>query len=105
LLAAAPETYAPILRVAVNTGLRLGELLGLQWQDIDFEQSVLHVQRQYTLTGELTEPKTRNGIRRVPLTPEMVSFLRKHKLASKWSSDTDPLFSSAAGTPFQHRNV
>ncbi len=59
--------YSPILRTAVYTGLRLGELLGLQWHDIDLDAGVLRVRRQFTLTGELTEPKTKKGLRRVPL--------------------------------------
>jgi integrase len=33
--------YAPIIRVAIGTGLRLGELLGLEWRDIDLEHGVL----------------------------------------------------------------
>ena len=44
--------YAPLIRVALYTGLRLGELLGLQWQDIDLQEGVLHVRRQWTRTGE-----------------------------------------------------
>jgi hypothetical protein len=39
-------------------------------------------------------PKTKNGIRRVPLTPDMVGFLRKLKLASKFSQETDFVFTT-----------
>jgi hypothetical protein len=35
--------YPPLLRTALFTGLRLGELLGLQWQDVDLQECVLHV--------------------------------------------------------------
>jgi integrase len=97
--------YAPLLRTAVYTGLRLGELLGLQWQDVDFETGVLHVRRQWTLTGDLTEPKTKKGVRRVPLGGDMVAFLRLHKLASKFSQDENFVFASKAGTPLSPRNV
>jgi integrase len=97
--------YSPILRTAVYTGLRLGELLGLQWQDVDLDGGVLHVRRQYTLTGELTEPKTKKGLRRVPLGDNMVALLRRHKLASRFSQTEDFVFASRTGTPLSHRNV
>lgn len=97
--------YTPLLTTAVNTGLRLGELLGLQWGDVDLEDQVLHVRRQWTRTHEPAPPKTKAGIRRVPLVPEMVSLLRRHKLASKFSAGDDFVFSSRAGTPLRHRNA
>jgi integrase len=101
----ARQNYEPLLRTALYTGLRLGELLGLQWGDIDLDQGVLHVKRQWTLTRELTAPKTKAGIRRVPLSAEMVAVLRRRKLASKFSQDTDFVFASQQGTPLTHRNV
>jgi integrase len=50
--------YTPILRVATLTGLRIGELLGLRWQDVNLKEAVIHVRRQWTRTGELAHPKT-----------------------------------------------
>jgi len=97
--------YTPLLRVAVYTGLRLGELLGLQWRDVDFEAGVLHVRRQYTVSGELAPPKTRKGLRRVPLSPELVASLRLLKVASHFSQDDSPVFASRTGSPLGHRNV
>jgi integrase len=97
--------YSPLLRTAVYTGLRLGELLGLQWADIDFEEAVLHVRRQFSRTGELAEPKTDKARRRVPLSPDMVALLKKHKLASRYSQETDFVFASNTGGPLSHRNV
>lgn len=51
--------YTPFLRTAVYTGLRLGELLGLQWQDVNLDEGTIEVQRQFTKTGELAVPKTK----------------------------------------------
>jgi integrase len=62
-----------------STGLRLGELLGLQWQDVDFDEGVIIVQRQWTKTHEFSVPKTAAGIRRVPLTEDMVTLLKGEK--------------------------
>src|SRR5207247_4926982 len=69
-LAAQPESrydYSPLLRVALATGLRLGELLGLQWQDIDLHEGALQVRRQWTRMGEYAPTKSDAGVRRVPL--------------------------------------
>jgi integrase len=85
--------------------IRLGELLGLQWQDVELDEAVLHVRRQWTRTHELAEPKTRSGLRRVPLSPDMVAELRRHKLASEFSQETDFVFASHTGGALRHRNV
>ncbi len=98
-------SYAPLLRTAVHTGLRLGELLGLQWRDIDFDEAVLHVHQQLTRQGDLAPPKTAKARRRVPLTPEIAAFLREHKIASRHSQDEDFIFASRTGGPLSHRNV
>jgi integrase len=97
--------YSPLIRLAIQTGLRLGELLGLRWEDIDFDAGILHVRQQWTRVGELAPPKTRKGVRRVPLSPDLVAYLRKHKLASKFSRDSDFVFPSKTGRPLSHRNV
>jgi len=45
LLAALPEFYRPAIACAAYTGLRLGELRALTWQDVDLERGVIHVRR------------------------------------------------------------
>jgi integrase len=97
--------YSPLLQTAVRAGLRLGELLGLQWGDINLDEGVLHVRRQWTRMGELAAPKTTKATRRVPLSPDVGALLRKHKLASRFSKDEDFVFASRNGTPLGHRNV
>jgi integrase len=97
--------YAPLIRTAVYTGLRLGELLGLKWADLDLERGLLHVRRQWTKQGELASPKTPKSVRRVPLSPDMVASLRRYKLASRFSQETDSVFASRTGGPLGHRNV
>jgi integrase len=107
-LARQPTTrydYTPLLRTALFTGLRLGELLGLQWQDIDLHEGVLHVRRQWTRTGEYTPPKTQAALRRIPLSNEMTTYLTALKLRSGHSKDEQPVFASKSGTPLGHRNV
>lgn len=61
-------------------GLRRGEVLGLQWADIDFARGVLHVRRTRTQAGSLGvvvgPPKTSRGRRTLPLDPPLVAALR-----------------------------
>lgn len=70
--------------LAVRTGLRRGELLGLRWKDIDFDARVLRVRQQvrrmdkgYEISSRLKTPKAR---RTVPLTDALVTMLRAYKL-------------------------
>lgn len=97
--------HSPLLRVASDTGLRLGELLGLRWEDFDRDGRTLHVQRQWTRADEYGPTKTKKGVRRVPLTDEVVKYLVKLRLRSDYSDHGDPVFASKNGTPLGHRNV
>ena len=56
LLAAATPTYRPLLTTAVFCGLRLNELLGLKWADVDLDKGRLHVKQQYD-RGPLQRPE------------------------------------------------
>lgn len=69
-------------RVALLTGIRRGELLGLTWPDADLESGMLAI--EYTrleLGGKLAGggPKTKAGKRRVYLGPETAAPLRAHR--------------------------
>lgn len=78
------EPLRPLYVCAVFTGLRLGELLGLRWRDIDLDGRSLVV--RHTLTREagtwmLRQPKTPHSRRTVRLAPAVVDALRAHYLA------------------------
>jgi integrase len=105
LLCSATPSYRPILATAIFTGLRQGELLGLTWADIDFENAVVHVRRQLDRTGERTSPKTAKAVRDVILIPSLAKLLREHKLASAHSQPGDPVFATLTGQPMHFRNV
>jgi len=107
-LARQPEArydYSPLIRTALYTGLRLGELLGLHWRDIDLHEGVLRVRKQWTRAGEYGPTKSDAGVRRVPLSADMVKYLAALKLNSNYSGDDDPVFASKNGKPLGHRNV
>jgi integrase len=105
LIETAPTKYASIIRTAVFTGLRLGELLGLKWSDVDFARGVISVRRQLTQQGDLTEPKTASGRREVVMFPDLGRFLREHRLASAFSADDHFVFTTREGTPHLQGNV
>lgn len=82
--------YGVFVRLTLFTGLRLGELLGLRWEDIDFQMGLLHVRRTLnrlnkkerpTTLGETTTeiviqtPKSENSIRSIPLLPSVAQDL------------------------------
>ncbi len=101
----ARQDYSMLLRAALYTGLRIGELLGLQWRDINVVEGELHVRRQWLRDGTYGPPKTEAGIRRVPLSAEMVKRLKEWKLKSRYSGDDAPVFAGRDGRPLGHRNV
>ena len=66
--------YYPFFLCAVRTGMRLGELLALKWEDLDYRSRFLLVQRNYT-HGQITTPK--NGEpRRVDMSRELTQTLK-----------------------------
>lgn len=75
-----------IFRLALQTGMRAGEICGMKWSDIDFNGSVINVRRTLTRVKEKGfvehEPKTKNGYRVVPMTEEAKSILKIRKNAT-----------------------
>ena len=65
---------------AVMTGMREGELIGLKWGDFDWFNSQVYVQRTFN-HGRFYEPKSKTSKRKIDLAPELVSELKKWKLA------------------------
>jgi len=101
--------YSMLIRTALYTGLRQGELLGLTWADVDLQEGALHVRRQWLRdagsgTPAYGPPKTQAGVRRVPLSADMVKRLKEWKLKSRYSGDAAPVFAGRDGRPLGHRN-
>jgi integrase len=73
-----------IVKLALATGMRRGELLGLRWSDVDFKKSVVNVDRQLieTKAGGLQFTKTKGKFtRRIPIGEKTIAMLREHRLA------------------------
>ena len=68
----------PMFYLELSSGLRRGELLALQWTDLNVKERILTVNKQVTrMEGELdvTEPKTKNSVRKVALSQQAVDLL------------------------------
>lgn len=74
-----PRFY-PLVLCGFRTGLRIGELIALQWGDLDFRQKLILVQRNVT-RGRITTPKSRAGTRQVRMTSQLAEALRAQR---KW---------------------
>jgi integrase len=82
LLAAAYHRHGPLFELALRTGLRRGELLGLRWDDIDLDAGHLHVRRTLARTrgGATFQPvKTHRSARRIVLPRDCVIALRRYR--------------------------
>ncbi len=89
LIQAQAEGYYELFLLDLATGLRRGELMALQWDDLDFETGVLNVNKQvYDVRGQLqiSEPKTKNSIRKIVLPPAVVAVLKEYRktVDSRW---------------------
>ena len=109
------DELAVLWRLALFTGLRRGEILGLKWADLDLERKKLDVKRTYSRgdgsSFDFGQPKTTHGRRTVILPSLMVDTLRKHRkkqvearLAVAGYQDHDLVFADALGEPI-HPNT
>jgi integrase len=110
LLDASLPRYRPLLTMAIYTGMRHSELLGLTWADLDLDNGLIHVRYQLS-RARLHNParrvrlKTNAATRDIPLLPQLNALLKRHKLASRHSTDSDYVFTTATGGPLYCGNV
>ena len=119
LLAAAYHRHGALYELALRTGLRRGELLGLQWADIDLHAGHLTVRRTLARTkgGPTFQPvKTHRSARRIVLPRDCVASLRRYQQrqdidrrdAGEAWKDTGLVFANTTGGPLDpaavHRN-
>lgn len=75
------DNYYDDIVILLGTGLRVSELYGLTCSDIDFERRCIYVRHQLCRTAEkpyfITEPKTKSGIRRIPMTDGVYMAFRR----------------------------
>ena len=109
------DRLAALYLLAIHTGLRQGELLGLKWNDVDLDRGTLQVRRILSAAKEgptFTTPKSNKG-RSVRLTTQAVQALRDHRTRQAeeklkhdrvWQ-DHSLVFTTLVGTPLNRHNV
>jgi integrase len=105
LLEAADPGYRTLLATAILSGLRQGELLGLHWDDVDFDRQVIHVRRALDRQRREAPPKTTYGLREVVLIPALAQALEQHRDGSRFQGPDDYVFTTRVGTPLHWRNI
>lgn len=90
------EVYNPVIVTAINTGMRLGEILGLCWDSIRWESETIEVSRSLSRL-KLNERTKTSMIRHIPMNDVMNSLL-----AEQLRKQTDPkyVFTDEGGKPF-----
>ena len=115
--AARGEAIEGLVTLAISTGVRLGEALGLQWPDIDLDRRQLRINKSLQrVSGQgqvLMETKTRRSRRSLVLPVKTAEALRELRLqqhharrtaGSSWHRG-DFVFTSSTGQPLDQRNV
>ena len=93
------------------TGMRLGEVLGLRWDDLDFEAGTILVQRSMAENGQSATPKSGHS-RRVDLSPQLAKTLRRLSMGRaermkrhRWTRVPPWVFCSRSGEPLGPQHV
>ena len=105
-------SYENQYRFVLQTGLRTGELIGLKWSDIDFENRTMKIERSMEYRYKVGEwrigpPKSKSGYRTIPLTDEAIRILENQRAKNKklklipieWN---DTVFLCRNGTPVKN---
>ncbi len=111
------DQYYPLYYLAIHTGMRQGELIGLKWVDIDWRRDRLKVRRQVTRPRgggyRFSKPKSKRGNRTITLGQKALEILRmqqmtaleKRKTAGEAWADHDLVFPTRVGTPILNSNL
>jgi integrase len=110
LQAAQGDPLEALLVTAVTTGMRQGELLGLQWGDVNLKEGTISVNRQLLDHGmgrpELGELKTAKSRRSVALPAIAVSALARHReRLGALPHPSTQVFTDSRGGPLRKRNL
>jgi len=117
LICARGDRHEAMYHLAIKTGMRQGELLGLKWSDLDWNRGTLKIQRQVQRVPghgrKFVSPKTRAGRRTISIGRETLNILRVQKerqfmqkeiAGDRWQ-EFDLIFPSKVGTPQSGSNL
>jgi integrase len=101
------DRHAPFFMLAIASGLREGELLGLTWSDVDWSAGTLTVGRQLLRGGTFGPPKSDAGLRTIGLSELAIYALRSQRrqqaearlrAGARWSNERDLVFTTTTGS-------
>jgi len=98
LLSKLTEPYKTMVLTVACLGLRVSELLGLQWGDIDFEKLAVRIQRS-VVEGKVYPTKTEASQSVLPLDPSLAEALLIYKAKAKHKDPSDFVFAGESGGP------
>src|SRR5262249_51985537 len=109
LIAAAEDRglrWAVMIGLGVYAGLRLGEVAGIHWQDVDLEGGMIRVRKQRdATTGTLRELKTKAAKREIPIATPLRRLLVEWKLNSGYAVGDDHVVTTGTGSSVSQRNA
>ncbi|RJP38991.1 MAG: site-specific integrase [Desulfobacteraceae bacterium] len=97
------QKYKTFFKLAIMTGCRQGELIGLKWSDIDWKNSQVAINRTFN-NGRWYDVKTKTSKRCIDLGPSMIKDLKVWKLACP-PNKMNLIFPNEAGGPMNHSNM
>ena len=95
--------YKILFQLAIFSGARQGEIIGLKWSDIDWKNSQIHIQRTFN-NNAWYDTKTDTSDRKIDLGPAMMTSLKKWKLACP-TRELNLVFPNKAENPINHNNL
>lgn len=107
--AARGQRLEAMFMVGLHAGLRLGELVGLQWSQVDLRAGTIQIEHQVReVSGDLsvTAPKSSAGLRTIPLPPSVTGSLRRHRerLMAEGLAASPYVFPDTRGGPLRQSN-
>ena len=117
LLSVEETKYKVAIILTIFTGVRLGELMGLEWQDVDFKNGIISINRSSQYLSDMgvftKTPKTESSIREIAIPEFIISLLEEYKLwyeeqkslyGELWT-DSDRLFVQTDGKPMHPSSI
>lgn len=105
------KTWLPLFKVFLGTGGRVGEIIGLRWEDCDFENNLININHNLIYRQQddgrcvytITTPKTKTGIRVIPMLSEVKAALLEEYEKQSRSGFNQSIIDGYSGFVFKNR--
>jgi integrase len=104
LLAVLGESCRLVVSMAIQTGMRIGEILALRWKRVDLLNGTLEVAETYS-DGEFGSPKTRSSCRVIPISKFLRAELEGQRATVGNAGPDELVFQTTSGTPLNAKNL